>query len=74
LVLAHEKTQNMRRDAAGGSGGGLPNVWLGTTAENQEESNRRIPQLVAIPAAVRFRSVDPMVEPVDFAQWLVPPL
>ena len=54
-------------------GEGWPNVWLGTTTENQEEANRRIPHLVAIPAAVRFLSVEPMLEPVDVAAWLVPP-
>jgi protein gp37 len=46
-------------------GEGWPHVWLGTTTENQEEANRRIPHLVAIPAAFRFLSVEPMVEPVD---------
>ena len=54
-------------------GDGWPQVWLGTTAENQEEANRRIPHLVAIPAAVRFLSVEPMVEPVDVAPWLAQP-
>ena len=53
-------------------GQGWPHVWLGTTTENQEEANRRIPQLVAIPA-VRFLSVEPIVEPVDVARWLVSP-
>ena len=52
---------------------GWPHVWLGTTTENQEEANRRIPQLVAIPAAVRFLSIEPMLEPVDVAPWLVLP-
>jgi len=54
-------------------GDGWPQVWLGSTAENQEEANRRIPHLVAIPAAVRFLSVEPMVEPVDVAPWLAQP-
>jgi len=55
-------------------GAGWPHVWLGTTTETQEEANRRIPHLVAIPAAVRFLSVEPMLEPVDVAPWLVLPL
>jgi protein gp37 len=54
-------------------GEGWPHVWLGTTTETQEEANRRIPHLVAIPAAVRFLSVEPVVEPVDLARWLAPP-
>ena len=44
---------------------GWPNVWLGTTVENQEEADRRIPHLLAVPAAVRFLSVEPMLGPVD---------
>ena len=41
------------------------NVWLGTTAENQEQANKRIPELLKCPAAVRFLSVEPMLGPVD---------
>nr|WP_294566962.1 phage Gp37/Gp68 family protein [uncultured Rhodopila sp.] len=42
-----------------------PHVWLGTTAENQEEADRRIPHLLAAPAAVRFLSVEPMLGAID---------
>ncbi len=49
-----------------------PNVWLGTTVENQTEADRRIPQLLNIPAAVRFLSVEPMLGPMDLAPWLAP--
>lgn len=40
----------------------LPNVWLGVTAENQKAADERIPQLCATPAAVRFLSVEPLLE------------
>lgn len=43
------------------------NVWLGVTAENQEEANRRIPILLSIPAAHRFVSIEPMLGPVDLS-------
>src|SRR6516225_11196308 len=33
-------------------GEGWPNVWLGTTTKYQEEANRCVPYLVAVPAAV----------------------
>lgn len=46
-------------------GNGWPNVWLGTTCENQTEADRRIPRLLAVPAKVRFLSVEPMLGPVD---------
>ena len=51
-------------------GEGWPHVWLGATTENQEEAGRRIPHLVAVPAAFRFLSIEPMVEQVDVAAWL----
>lgn len=43
----------------------FPNVWLGVTAENQEQANKRIPILLQIPAAKRFVSIEPMLGPVD---------
>ena len=46
-------------------GVGWANVWLGTTTENQSEATRRIPHLVAIPAAARFLSGEPMLEAID---------
>lgn len=42
----------------------LPNVWLGVTAENQGTANKRISILRQTPAAMRFVSVEPMLEPV----------
>jgi protein gp37 len=41
------------------------NVWLGTTVEDQQRANERIPHLVAVPAAVRFLSCEPLLEPVN---------
>ena len=40
---------------------GAHNVWLGTTVENQEQADLRIPLLLQIPAAVRFLSVEPLL-------------
>jgi protein gp37 len=42
----------------------LPNVWLGVSVGNQEAANERIPILMQIPAAVRFLSCEPLLEPV----------
>jgi protein gp37 len=47
----------------------LPNVWIGVTAENQEQADKRIPALLQTPAAVRFVSVEPMLEMVSL-RWL----
>lgn len=46
----------------------LKNLWLGVTAENQRTADERIPILLQIPAAVRFVSVEPMLEPVDLTK------
>ena len=49
-----------------------PNVWLGVSAENQAEADRRIPILLDIPAAVRFVSAEPLLGPIDFRRsWWV---
>lgn len=42
----------------------LPQVWIGTTVENQETANERIPHLQRVPARVRFLSCEPLVGPV----------
>lgn len=47
----------------------LSNVWLGVTAENQEQADKRIPILLDIPAAVRFVSIEPMLGEIDLKLW-----
>lgn len=42
-----------------------PNVWLGATICNQAEADRDIPKLLAVPAAVRFLSMEPLLGPVN---------
>jgi len=44
---------------------GLPNVWFGTSAEDQERADERLPDLLEIPAAVRFVSAEPLLGPVN---------
>lgn len=43
----------------------LPNVWLGTSVEDQAAADARIPHLLATPAAKRFLSCEPLLGPVD---------
>ena len=52
----------------------LPNLWLGVTAENQEQADKRIPTLLETEAAYRFVSVEPMLGPVnlDFDVYWLP--
>jgi protein gp37 len=44
-----------------------PNVWMGTTVENQEYADLRIPHLLKIPARVRFLSCEPLLGPIDLS-------
>lgn len=43
-----------------------PNIWHGTSVSTQEDANQSIPVLVEIPAAVRFLSIEPLLEEIDF--------
>ena len=45
------------------------NVWVGTTVEDQERADERLPLLAAIPAAVRFISAEPLLGPVRLGPW-----
>lgn len=42
-----------------------PNLWLGTSVENQETYDDRASKLSQIPAAKRWVSIEPMLEDVD---------
>jgi protein gp37 len=48
----------------------LPNVWLGTSVEDQATADARIPHLLATPAAVRFISAEPLLGTVDLTNAL----
>lgn len=50
-------------------GEGYRNVWLGVSVENQRWT-ARIPELLAVPAAVRFLSCEPLLGPLDIGRYL----
>ncbi len=43
------------------------NVWLGATVIDQAEADRDVPKLLAVPARVRFLSIEPMLGPIELA-------
>lgn len=58
------------------------NVWLGVSVENQAMAEKRLPELLRIPAAVRFLSCEPLLEeltlkgdrsmcPIDDFDWVI---
>jgi protein gp37 len=48
----------------------LPNVWLGVSAERQQEADERIPLLLQTPAAVRFISAEPLLGEINLQRAL----
>lgn len=42
------------------------NIWLGTSVSDQASADKRIPELLALPAARRFVSYEPALEAVKF--------
>jgi protein gp37 len=45
-----------------GWGAGFPNVWVGTSTEDGKWLAKRTPALARIPAALRFLSIEPLLE------------
>lgn len=69
-IILTKRPENINRFLPEDWGNGYQNVWLGVTAENQKCADARIPILLKIPAAVRFVSVEPILERIDLYQYL----
>jgi protein gp37 len=52
------------------STGPIPNIWLGTSVENREAVEERVPWLTRAPAAVRFVSAEPLLEEISLYSYL----
>lgn len=48
----------------------LPNVWLGTSVEDRESADKRIPHLLRCPAAMLFLSAERLPVEIDFSKWI----
>ncbi|MEC7520135.1 MAG: phage Gp37/Gp68 family protein [Myxococcota bacterium] len=46
----------------------LPNVWIGVSIEDPPTAQKRIPEILCLPAAVRWVSYEPALAGVDFAR------
>jgi protein gp37 len=51
----------------------LPNVWLGTSAEDQRRYDERIVHLLDCPAAIRFLSCEPLLSRIELGLGRNPP-
>lgn len=73
-LLLTKRPENMANDAHlvphSWRGGWPANAWAGTTTEHQAAAAARVPELLKVPARIRFLSVEPMLGPVDLTPWL----
>ena len=67
-LLLTKRPGNIAKTLPPDWGDGYPNVWLGCTVVNQDEADRDIPKLLAVPARVRFLSMEPLLGPVDLTE------
>jgi protein gp37 len=63
-LLLTKRPANFRKMLPPDWGKGWPHVWLGVSAENALWAARRIPLLQAVPATVRFLSIEPLLGPI----------
>lgn len=78
-LLLTKRPENINRMVADYAGdcawlawnGGYPrtNIWIGTSVENQEQAEKRIPHLLNVEAPVRFLSCEPLLGPVILPSW-----
>jgi protein gp37 len=47
-------------------------IWMGTSVEDQEWADKRIPLLLNIPATIRFLSCEPLLGPINILQYTMP--
>lgn len=72
-LLLTKRPENIRSVmlSISGSNAIYPNMWLGTTVEDQTTADTRIPALLrSVPAAVHFVSCEPLLEAVDLSRYL----
>lgn len=59
-----KRPENIRERLPADWGEGYDHVWLGISVENQECADKRIPELLNVPAKVYYLSVEPMLGPI----------
>jgi protein gp37 len=75
-MILTKRSENIRDHLPSYWGDGYPNVWLGVSVEDRRHGLPRIDVLRTIPAAVRFLSIEPLLEdlgPIDLTgiDWVI---
>ncbi len=65
LLLTKRPENIVRMLPPGFTAAKAPHVWFGASVENQAMADLRVPQLLAVPAAGRFLSCEPLLGPID---------
>ncbi len=75
-LLLTKRPENIKRQIplSWASLGYPANVWIGTSVEDQETADKRIPALLHVPCRVRFLSCEPLLGSVDLTRvhWARP--
>jgi protein gp37 len=72
-LLLTKRPQNIGKFLPADWGDGYKNVWLGMTAEDQENYDQRWTHLSAIPSKIRFVSYEPAIGPLRLRKSIVQP-
>jgi protein gp37 len=68
-LLLTKRPQNIGGMVHWSAGTWPRNVWLGTTVENQQCAEERLPHLLQHAAAVRFLSCEPLLGAINLSKW-----
>lgn len=69
-MLLTKRIGNVSKMLPADWGNGYTNVWLGITVCNQSEAERDIDKLWLVPSAIRWISIEPMLESMDLMKSL----
>ncbi len=72
VLLLTKRPENAERFLGDWFYGWPEHVWMGTSVENQKYADERIPELLKIPAKIRFLSCEPLLGPINLTEWLSP--
>lgn len=68
VQLLTKRPENISRMVPGWMERWPQHVWIGTSVENQAMADKRIPELLKVPAAVRFLSCEPLLGTIDLGR------
>lgn len=72
VLLLTKRPENAKRFLSDWFYGWPEHVWMGTSVETQKYADERIPELLKIPAKIRFLSCEPLLGSINMTEWLSP--